>query len=65
MKISLSHYGITHSVETPDDSLTGIEAIEYFLGIMASAGWQQSTIEDAIIELSENYHKETFDNASD
>lgn len=55
MKITLSHYGITHSVETPNDDLTATEVIDHCIGLMRAAGWHESTLQDSIIELAENY----------
>ena len=53
MTITLEHYGVTYSIETKDDELDSTELLKTFCNLMLCAGWQQSSIDWAIMELNE------------
>jgi hypothetical protein len=53
MTITLKHYGVTYSTETKGDDLDATEMINTFTNLMKCAGWQQSSIDGAIMELNE------------
>lgn len=48
MKVSLYHYGVTHSVETERDDLTLTEVLAMFKGLVLSAGWNEESWGDAM-----------------
>lgn len=58
MIIALSHYKTTYTIETKNDDVSAQNVIEYFISIMKSAGWGESSIQNAVFEISENYHKD-------
>lgn len=48
-KISITHYGLTHTTEVPNDA--GIdEIIDAFCLIVETAGWTKGTVEYGILE---------------
>ena len=53
MKITLKHYGVTYSIETKEDDFDATEMINTFNNLMLSAGWQQDSIDEAIMALNE------------
>ena len=53
MKITLKHYGVTYSIETKTDDFDATEMINTFNNLMLCAGWQQSSIDNAIMALNE------------
>jgi len=53
MTITLKHYGVTYSIETKEDDLEPTEMIKTFSNLMLCAGWQQGSIDGAIMELNE------------
>ena len=53
MKIKLKHYGVTYSIETKEDDFDAAEMINTFNNLMLCAGWQQDSIDDAIMGLNE------------
>jgi hypothetical protein len=53
MKIILKHYGVTYSIETKEDDFDATEMINTFNNLMLSAGWQQDSIDEAIMALNE------------
>jgi hypothetical protein len=52
MTITLKHYGATYSIETNADDLTATEVLEHFTKILLCAGWHQTSIDNAIMELN-------------
>ena len=53
MTITLKHYGVTYSIETKADDLNATEMLETFTNLMKCIGFQQSSIDGAIMELNE------------
>ena len=53
MIITIKHFGITYSIETKEDNLNATEMLETFTNLMKCIGFQQSTIDGAIMELNE------------
>jgi len=53
MTITLKHYGVTYSIETKSDDLNSTEMIKTFNNLMLCIGFQQSSIDGAIMELNE------------
>jgi len=53
MTITLKHYGVTYSIETKADDLNATEMIKTFNNLMLCAGWQQYSIDGAIMALNE------------
>ena len=53
MTITLKHYGVTYSIETEADDLNAAEMINTFNNLMLCAGWQQDSIDGAIMALNE------------
>ena len=53
MKITLKHYGVTYSIETKENDFDATEMINTFNNLMLSAGWQQDSIDGAIMALNE------------
>jgi hypothetical protein len=53
MTITIKYFGITYSIETKEDNLNATEMLETFTNLMKCAGWQQSSIDGAIMELNE------------
>jgi hypothetical protein len=53
MTITLSHYGVTYSIETKGDDLDATEMINTFNNLLLCAGWPQGAIDNAIMELNE------------
>jgi len=53
MIITLKHYGVTYSIETEADDLNAAEMINTFNNLMLCAGWQQDSIDGAIMALNE------------
>ena len=53
MKITLEHLGDTYSIGKKTDNLDATEVLKTFNNLMLCAGWHQSTIDDAIMELNE------------
>ena len=53
MTITIKHYGDTYSIETKGDDLDATEMINTFNNLMLSAGWQQDSIDEAIMALNE------------
>lgn len=59
MQISLKHYGITITVEMPDDSSLG-EVFEQFNALLISATFQQISIDNWIIDKAEQLKNDTL-----
>ena len=53
MTITLKHYGVTYSIETKEDDFDATEMINTFNNLMLCAGWQQYSIDEAIMALNE------------
>jgi len=53
MTITLKHYGVTYSIETKEDNLNATEMLETFTNLMKCIGFQQSSIDGAIMGLNE------------
>jgi len=53
MTITIKHYGITYSIETETEDLNALQMIETFINLMKCSGWQQDSIDEAIMELNE------------
>jgi hypothetical protein len=53
MTITLKHYGVTYSIETEADNLNATEILETFTNLMKCIGFQQSSIDGAIMGLNE------------
>lgn len=56
MIITIKHYGATYSIETKEDDLNATEVLQNFTNLMKCAGWQQDSIDNAIIELNEEIY---------
>ena len=53
MIITIKYFGITYSIETKEDNLDATEILETFTNLMKCIGFQQSSIDGAIMELNE------------
>ena len=53
MKITITHFGVTYSIETKDENLDATEMLETFTNLMKCIGFQQSSIDGAIMGLNE------------
>ena len=53
MTITITHFGVTYSIETKTDDLNSTEMLETFTNLMKCIGFQQSSIDGAIMELNE------------
>jgi len=53
MTITIKHYGITYSIETKTENLDATEILETFTNLMKCIGFQQSSIDGAIMGLNE------------
>jgi len=53
MTITLKHYGVTYSIETQSETLDATEVLKTFNNLMLCAGWQQGSIDEAIMALNE------------
>jgi len=53
MKITIKHYGDTYSIETKEENLDATQMLETFTSLMKCIGFQQSSIDGAIMELNE------------
>jgi hypothetical protein len=53
MIITIKYFGITYSIETEQDNLNATEMLETFTNLMKCIGFQQSSIDGAIMELNE------------
>jgi hypothetical protein len=59
MQISLKHYGITITVDMPDD-VSLDEVFEQFNALLISATFQQETINNWIIEKADELKNDTL-----
>ena len=53
MTITITHFGVKYSIETKTDDLNSTEMLETFTNLMRAVGFQQSSIDGAIMELNE------------
>ena len=53
MIITIKYLGITYSIETEQDNLNATEMLETFTNLMKCIGFQQSSIDGAIMGLNE------------
>ena len=53
MTITITYFGITYSIETERKDLNALQMIETFTNLMKCIGFQQSSIDGAIMELNE------------
>jgi len=53
MTITLKHYGDTYSIETQLETLEPTQVLKTFSNLMLCAGWQQYSIDEAIMALNE------------
>ena len=53
MKLQLTAYHKTYTIETENDDLSIDEYFDHFRGILVSSGFHPNTIDDYIIELSD------------
>jgi len=53
MTITLKYYGVTYSIETQSETLGATQVLKTFSGLMLCAGWQQDSVDGAIMELNE------------
>ena len=53
MTITIKYFGITYSIETKEDDLNSTEMLETFTNLMKCIGFQQSSIDGAIMGLNE------------
>jgi hypothetical protein len=54
MKLQLESYKRKYSVETEHEDVSMNDYFDIFVGLLTQAGWQQQTINDAIIELADS-----------
>ena len=53
MKITLEHYEFTCFIETKADDLDATEVLKNLTKLMLCAGWEQGSIDNAIMALNE------------
>ena len=53
MKITITHYGVTYSIETKGDDFDATEMLETFTNLMKCIGFHQRSIDNAIMGLNE------------
>ena len=53
MTITITHFGVKYSIETKTDDLNSTEMLETFTNLMKCIGFQQSSIDGAIMGLNE------------
>ena len=53
MTITITYFGITYSIETERKDLNALQILETFTNLMKCIGFQQSSIDGAIMELNE------------
>ncbi len=58
MKIQITAYNKTYSVETETDDYDINEYLEFIVGLLFQAGFYKETIDRAIIELAEQLKEE-------
>ena len=58
MKLQLETYGKKYSVETQNEDLNLEEYFDIFIGLLVQATFNQTTINDYIIELADELRNE-------
>jgi hypothetical protein len=58
MKLQLEAYKKKYTIETENDDLDIYEYLDMFKGLLIQSGWQQQTINEAIIELAESFKED-------
>lgn len=58
MKLQLEAYKKKYTIETENDDLGIYEYLDMFKGLLIQSGWQQQTINEAIIELAESFKED-------
>tara|TARA_R110000803_G_scaffold10606_8_gene32230 strand:+ start:213 stop:386 length:174 start_codon:yes stop_codon:yes gene_type:complete len=53
MTITIKYFGVTYSIETDSDNLDATQMLETFTNLMKCIGFQQSSIDGAIMGLNE------------
>ena len=53
MTITIKYFGVTYSIETKHENLDATEILETFTNLMKCIGFQQSSIDGAIMGLNE------------
>tara|TARA_R110000803_G_scaffold97546_1_gene165658 strand:+ start:322 stop:495 length:174 start_codon:yes stop_codon:yes gene_type:complete len=53
MKITITHFGVTYSIETKTDDLNALQMIETFTDLMRCIGFHPDSVNDAIMGLNE------------
>lgn len=66
MKLTLTHYDTTITIESEDDGLTGDQFIDELVRpLMLAAGYHPSTVADALNEDPPSVPKTAFDDPGD
>lgn len=58
MKLQLENYRKKYTVETEHEDVSMNDYFDIFVGLLVQAGWQQQTINEAIIELAESFKED-------
>lgn len=58
MKLQLESYKRKYIVETEHEDVSMNDYFDIFVGLLIQSGWQQQTINDAIIELAESFKED-------
>ena len=58
MKLQLELYKRKYIVETEYEDVSMNDYFDIFVGLLVQAGWQQQTINEAIIELAESFKED-------
>ena len=53
MTITIKYFGVTYSIETDTDNLDATQMLATFTNLMKCIGFQQSSIDGAIMGLNE------------
>ena len=54
MKLQIENYKKKYTVETEYEDISIEDYFDMFIGLLIQSGWQQQTINDAVIELAES-----------
>jgi len=58
MKLQLESYKRKYIVETEYEDVSMNDYFDIFVGLLIQSGWQQQTINEAIIELAESFKED-------
>jgi len=58
MKLQLESYKRKYIVETEHEDVSMNDYFDIFVGLLIQSGWQQQTINEAIIELAESFKED-------